>query len=171
MDFTDLSIFVEFGVGLAGFSGVVVAFGLRSDKLNEFDKFRVVMLLSFALLPAFVSTLPMVLAGFGIVGTETWRIMGAVLVLGLAALSVLPIILARRMSPDITSRLSSVVWVIGLGGTVLAFVWNGLNLKGWPNPFSLGPVLATMVWLLFLASLMFLRLLLVRIGDLGNAEP
>ena len=45
----DLSVFVEFGVGLAGFSGVVVAFGQRSGRLNDYDRFRVVQLLISAL--------------------------------------------------------------------------------------------------------------------------
>ena len=166
MNAIDLSIFVEFGVGLAGFSGVVVAFSLRSGKLNDFDKFRVVLLLISALLPAFISTLHMVLASFGIFDTAAWRILGTSVLFGLAVIIVLPIISVRRMSSDARSSLSPVIWYISMGGTVLVFFWNGLNLIGWPSPLSFGPILATLVWFLFLASLMFLRLLLVRIGDL-----
>jgi hypothetical protein len=161
----DLSVFVEFGVGLAGFSGVVVAFGLRSGALNDYDRFRVVLLLFSSLFPAFVGTLPAVLDGFGIFGAAAWRIMGTSLLFGLAAFVVLPFVLRRGMSPDARSNLSPTVWVFGIGGTVVAFVWNGLNLMGWPSPLSLGPVIASMVWLLFQASIMFLRLLLFRIGN------
>ncbi len=169
-DILDISIFVEFGVGLAGFAGVVVAFGLRSGKLDEFDRFRVEMLLSFALLPAFISTLPLVFAGFNIFEVAAWRATAAILIFCLAGLLFQMSTSARQMSPDIRSRMNLGIWIVAFGGTVLAFVWNGLNLWGWPIPFSIGPLLVTMVYLLFLASLMFLRLLIVRIGDLGISE-
>jgi hypothetical protein len=161
----DLSVFVEFGVGLAGFSGVVVAFGLRSGTLNDYDQFRVILLVFSSLFPAFVGTLPAVLDGFGIFGAAAWRIMGTSLVFGLAAFAVLPFVLLRGLSPDARSSLSPTVWYFGIGGTVVALVWNGLNLIGWPSPLSLGPIVASMVWLLLQASVMFLRLLLFRIGN------
>ena len=165
MNTIDLSVFVEFGVGLAGFSAVVVAFSLRSGNLNDYDQFRVVLLLYSSLFPAFVGTLPAVLDSFGIFGAEAWRIMGTSVLFGLAGFVVLPFVLLRRMSPDARSSLSPSVWLFGIGGTVVALVWNGLNLIGWPSPLSLGPIVASMVWLLFQASVMFLRLLLFRIAN------
>ena len=161
----DLTAFVEFGVGLAGFSGVVVAFSQRSGQLNDYDRFRVVLLLVCALVPAFIGTLPVVLEGFGIRGPEAWRIVGASLSAATAGFLGLTIVSARRMSPGARSSLSPAVWRVGIGGTVLVLLWNGLNLTGWPRPLSFGPIAATLVWYLVLASLMFFRLLLVRIGN------
>jgi hypothetical protein len=165
----DLSVFVEFGVGLAGFSGVVVAFGQRSGQLNDYDRFRVVLLLLCALLPAFVGTLPAVLEGFEVRGPDAWRILGVVLLAGTAMFIGVAVVSARRMSPGARSSLSPAVWLIGIGGCVLALLWNGLNLLGWPSPLSFGPIAATLVWYLVLASLMFFRLLLVRIGNRNGA--
>ena len=89
MNTIDLSVFVEFGVGLAGFSGVVVAFSLRSGTLNDYDQFRVVLLVFNSLFPAFVGTLPAVFDSFGIFGAAAWRIVGTSLLFGLAAFVVL----------------------------------------------------------------------------------
>ncbi len=75
----------------------------------------------------------------------------------------LPFLLVRRLSATARSNLSRVIWQVGIGGTLLALAWNVLNLLGWPQPISAGPVVATLVWLLFMASLMFLRLLLARV--------
>lgn len=162
-------MFVEFGVGLAGFSGVVVAFSQRSGELDDYDRFRVIMLLLSALFPAFVGTLSVVLESFEIRGPEAWRILGAILVAATATFIGLTIAFAQRMSAAAKSSLSPVVWCFGIGGCVLVLIWNGLNLMGWPRPMSFGPISATLVWYLVLASLMFFRLLLVRIGNRGGS--
>ncbi len=161
----DLSVFVEFGVGLAGFSGVVVAFAQRSGRLGDYDRFRVIQLLMGALIPAFLGLLPVILASFGIKGEETWRIAGIAFIVSLLANSGAAIVYARRMSPKARRSLSPVIWLISLGGGVFFLIWNALNLMGWPRPVSFGPVVAGMTWLLAMASLMFFRLLLVRLGD------
>jgi hypothetical protein len=77
----------------------------------------------------------------------------------------LGIIWARRMKPAARTRLSPAIWRIGLASNSPIFVWNGLNLVGWPRPLSLGPVVAGMMWLLIFATIMFFRLLVVRPGD------
>jgi hypothetical protein len=161
----DLSVFVEFGVGLAGFSGVVVAFTHRSGRLDDYDRFRVVQLLSSALIPAFLGLLPVVLAGFDIRGEEAWRIASAVLMVVLVANTGLAVVFARRVSAEARASLSPTVWRVALGSSAFFVVWNGLNLAGWPRPSSFGPVAAAMAWLLVMASVMFFRLLLVRLGD------
>lgn len=169
LDTMDLAMFIEFGVGLAGFSGVVVAFSQRSGELNDYDRFRVIVLLMCALLPAFVGTLPVLLEGFAIRGLEACRAIGTSVVAGSAGFLGVTILSARRMSSDARSSLSPVIWRVAMGGTVLFVTWNALNLVGWPRPLSSGPIVAVLVWYLALASLMFFRLLLVRIGDRDGA--
>ena len=169
MSAIDFSVFVEFGVGLAGFSGVVVAFSRRSGRLSEYDSFRVVQLLMSALIPAFVGLLPPILASFQIEGETARRISSATLMAGIAVNTGVAIATARRMSPGARRSLSPTVWRFSLGSSALFLVWNGLNLMGWPWPPSFGPVLLGMVCLLVLASIMFFRLLLVRLGDDADA--
>jgi hypothetical protein len=161
----DLSVFVEFGVGLAGFSGVVVAFSQRTGRLGEYDRFRVVQLLVASLIPAFLGVLPVILAGFGIRGEAAWRVAGAVLMAGIAGTTGAAVVSARGMSGEARGSLSPTIWRVALSTSFLFFVWNGLNLVGWPRPSSFGPVAAGMAWFLVLASVMFFRLLLVRLGD------
>jgi hypothetical protein len=161
----DLSVFVEFGVGLAGFSGVVVAFARRSGQLGEYDQFRVVQLLLSSLIPAFLGLLPLILASFQIDGEAAWRIASATFMAAVAANTGVAVASARRLSTEARASLSPTIWRYALGSSFLFFSWNGLNLVGWPRPSSFGPVVAGMAWFLVMASTMFFRLLLVRLGD------
>jgi hypothetical protein len=162
----DLSVFVEFGVGLAGFSGVVVAFGQRgTGRLGDYDRFRVIQLLLTSLTPAFLGLLPEVLAGFGVRGEDTPRIAGVAFMAALAVNMLATRSTARGMSAQARAHLSPLVWRIALSSSAVLFVWNGLNLAGWPRPTDFGPVVLGMTWFLFMASLMFFRLLLVRLGE------
>jgi hypothetical protein len=161
----DLSVFVEFGVGLAGFSGVVVAFGRRDGRLGPYDRFRVVHLLTSSLIPAFFGLLPVVLAGFGIGGPPAARIASAALAAAIAVNLSVAIAMARGMPPTSRRHLSPTVWVVAIVSSAALLVWNGLNAAGLREPASLGPVAAGMAFFLFMASLMFFRLLLVRLGE------
>jgi hypothetical protein len=166
----DLSVFVEFGVGLAGFSGVVVAFGRGDGRLGPYDRFRVVQLLTTALVPAFLALLPIGLAGFGVHGEPAARVAGAVLIAAIAINLIMAIVMARRMPAVSRRHLSPTVWRVALASSFAILLWNGLNLAGWPGPTSFGPVMAGMAWSLFMASVMFFRLILVRIGDEDEEE-
>jgi len=165
----DLSIFVEFGVGIAGFSGVVVAFGRGSGRLGDYDRFRVVQLLLSSLTPAFFGVLPTILAGFGIRGEPAARAASGALMATIVILTTVALVSERRMSARAREHLSPAVWRISLVSSAVLFVWNALNLAGSLGPVSLGPVILGMTWLLFMASLMFFRLLLVRVGDDDDA--
>ncbi|NNL84243.1 MAG: hypothetical protein HKP27_01235 [Myxococcales bacterium] len=170
MNHLDLSVFVEFGVGLAGFSGVVVAFTKGSGRLGGYDQFRVVQLLVTALTPAFMGLLLTVLASFGIEGELAWRAAGGVLGAALMANALLAVIHARALSETARRSLSPTIWRLGLGSLAVLLLWNLLNLAGWPEPISLGPIAATMAWLLVLSSIMFFRLLLARIDEDDRAR-
>ncbi len=50
-----LGLLVEFSIGLAGFSAIVSVFLQRSSQLSGLDRFRILNLLLFALLPAFIA--------------------------------------------------------------------------------------------------------------------
>jgi hypothetical protein len=161
----DLSVFVEFGVGLAGFSGVVVAFGQRgTGRLGEYDRFRVIQLLLASLTPAFLGLLPEILAGFGVRDEDAPRIVGALVMAAIGASILVAFVTARGMSPRARAHLSRAVWWIAMVPNAVLFVWNGLNLLGWPRPTEFGPAVLGMTWFLVVASLMFFRLLLVRLG-------
>jgi len=165
VDDFDLSVFVEFGVGLAGFSGVVVAFGQGSGRLSDYDRFRVVALLMSALTPAFLGLLPLLLAGFDITGPDAWRIASIVLMVAIAFNMAVSIASVRGISSDARASLSPTIWRLAMGSSSLLIVWNGLNLVGWPRALCFGPVVAGMAWFLVMASLMFFRLILVRLGS------
>jgi hypothetical protein len=66
-------ILTEFGIGLAGFSAVVVAIGFRAGQLDSISRFRVLSLLLNALLAAFGALLPQLLASLDVGDESVWR--------------------------------------------------------------------------------------------------
>ena len=144
MNEPNLSDFVAFGVGIAGFASIVVAVGQREGRLREYDRFRVVQLFICALIPAFIALLEGMLASFGIRGENACRVASAVLMISIGADTCLAITMARRMSIPARSSPSPTMWRIGLALGLVLLVWNGLNLVGWPRPSSFGPVVAGM---------------------------
>lgn len=165
----DLSVFVEFGVGLAGFSGVVVAFSKSPGRLVDYDRFRVIQLLLAALIPAFLGLVPSILEAFGVAGGWIWWSQSALVaacILGTVAYAAHSV---RSIAPEARATLSPTVWRVAIVGNLVFLAWNLLNLVGWPYPVSPGPAMAAMAWFLFVASLMFFRLLLVRFAGPGDA--
>jgi hypothetical protein len=165
-----MSVFVEFGVGLAGFSGVVVAFSRSSGQLVDYDRFRVIQLLVSALTPAFLALLPTILAGFDVTGESMWRFVSAAVSASIVVSAAFAVGSVQAIAPEARASLSPAVWRITLGGNSLCLIWNVLNLLQWPVPISSGPVLATLAWLLFVACLLFFRLLLVRFDYAGKPQ-
>ena len=144
MNEPNLSDFVAFGVGIAGFASIVVAVGQREGRLREYDRFRVVQLFICALIPAFVALLEGMLASFGIRGENACRVASAVLMISIGADTCLAITMSRRMSIPARSSPSPTMWRIGLAlGLVLmcgmgSTSWVGLALhhlglssRGW----------------------------------------
>jgi hypothetical protein len=138
MNEPNLSDFVAFGAGIAGFASIVVALGQREGRLSEYDRFRVVQLFMCALITAFIALLQGTLASFGIRGENAYRVASAVLMIAIGADACLAMIMARRMSMPASSSLSPTMWHIGPGLGVVLFAWNGLNLAAWPRPTSFG---------------------------------
>ena len=159
----DLSLFVEFGVGLAGFSAVVVAFTTGNGELNQFDRFRVIMLLLNALIPPFVAALVPVLASFEVPDPVALKVLGYVTLIGMISVLLAPIVMLRSMTEEARAQLHIAIWIFGNGGTAIFAIWNFVNLMEWFGPMSAGPIALSLVWTLILAALMLLRMLLVRV--------
>ena len=152
-------ILVEASVAIAGFSGVVVAFGRRTEEeWSRLERRRLVLLLTGSFSVLFLSLAALVLLHAGTDPATTWRI-------GSATWSIIAIyqnvrgarraLQVSRDDPD----LPNVVWIVTIIG--LTFVIILLSLA---NALAMGqfwPFLAALVWLFGLACYAFARLLLV----------
>jgi hypothetical protein len=156
------SSITEFGVAIAGFSGVAVALTHRDGGMSPIDRFRTLNLLVSALGATFASTFPLAAASFGATGSVIWAASSA----GFAALllvnSFLPFVLAASLSPEDRAALSSVIWMLAGGGSAVMVIWQATNAYAVFGPASPGPFVAGLLWQLFTATLLFVRLLVKR---------
>lgn len=73
-----LGVYAQLAVGFAGFAGVIGAFSrFRMHALAT--AFRVRAMVALAMMEAIFSLLPMLVGGFGVSETVTWRICGGLL--------------------------------------------------------------------------------------------
>ncbi|MGH0029227.1 MAG: hypothetical protein ACQGVC_05520 [Myxococcota bacterium] len=155
---------IEFGVALAGFSAVAIALSHEPGALAPLDRFRALTLLNCALGAAFGASFVLVGDAFGMGEPALWRFAGGGVLLIYAFCTAVPILLARRMPPDDRSQLSSVLWALSNAGNPLvaaALLANLTGLLGEPGP---GPLMASLVWLLFFSAVLFVRMLVDRPG-------
>jgi hypothetical protein len=67
-----LQTIAEIGIGLAGFSGLIIAFRKGSGPLTEVQKYRLQILLSLAFGAMFLSFLPELFFSFGADSNDVW---------------------------------------------------------------------------------------------------
>jgi hypothetical protein len=160
---------MEFSVALAGFSAVAIALSHERGAMAPLDRFRALNILINSLGPAFAASLVLIGGAFGASGPMLWRLTSVgVLVVALACM-VVPIRLRRRLVPEDRARLSRGLWVLAVGGgPIIAAVqlMNIASLFGAPGP---GPIIASLMWLLSISAVLFVRLLVAR-PDLPAVE-
>jgi len=152
----------EFGVALAGFSALAAALTQRPGVLAPVDRFRTINLLFAALTPAFVSTFPMIGAAFGAHGGPLWRGTSIGFAVVLIVTVVFTVHSARSLSAADRAFLSKIMWALFLAGHTAAFIILLLNALGLLAPPGPGPILASLVWLLFIGALQLVRIIVAR---------
>ena len=160
----------EFAVALAGFSAVAIALSREPGTMAPLDSFRSLNLLCCSLGSAFGSTFVPIGASFGVSGPALWRGTSVGVLLIVILCVAIPLSLTRRMSPADRSQLSGTLWVLLIGGNLILtglLLSNLAELFGAPGP---GPIMVSLVWLLFFSALLFVRILVNRPGQAGPPE-
>ena len=153
-------IISELAVGIAGFSGIIVAIGYRSGELEPLDRFRVLNVLSTALIAAFGGLLPQLFAGLGFTGGSLWRWSSVGFGFFLVALFTDAHVRLHKLSAIDRANVSRVLWLVILGGVAAMAALQLVNAtRASPSP---GPVFASLVALLGCSAILFIRVLLVR---------
>jgi hypothetical protein len=168
-----LSTLAELGIGLAGFSSIVVVLGGQALSLDPLDRARVYGLLQASFAVSLLSVWPIVLADAGVSEAMIWRVASAtacplfagMLLLALNSTRYLPLAARRKLHPA--------MWVLIVGGSAISLLAMLCNAIAWPFPPSPAPYLYCLVYLLFYGGVQFLRVLLVRpAGPMNdNVEP
>jgi hypothetical protein len=149
----ELLTIAELAIGLAGFSGVVVAFGYRGN-LEEVDRYRFIALLAASFTTAILAFVPLLLNHAGIGDGPIWRTSSAIAIVAQAlhARAIVPRMprVARRSGAGAPGSILAVI--SALAGVLLLL--QAANALAWP--FSPGPIpylLGLIVWLLWSAIL------------------
>ena len=155
----------EVGIGLAGFSGIVVAFLHRKGNMTTLDRIRLGILLSAAFGAVFLALLPFGLLSVHLDGPMLWvtasAVHATVSAFQLAGLAVL----TRRFFSSHRHIFNLAILIPVFTLYLLNTVLQVINLSGVVWEPSLGPYYLGLLWLIFHAGLQFARILFVRVED------
>lgn len=157
-----LQTIAEISIGLAGFSGLIVALRKSSGPLTVVQKFRLQVLFALTFSAMFLALLPDLLTGFALPEALAWPIASAVMFVCSFVVATWLIAGARRiakLAPEIFNWIILYSLAIGGHGAVLllqAGVMTGLITSRAPGAFMLG-----LLWYLMHAAYQFVRMLLI----------
>ncbi len=148
----ELLTIAELAIGLAGFSGVVVAFSDRGQ-ITGLDWWRFAALLTMSVAAAVVAFVPSILNLVGVAEDQLWRLASlAFLVVGIPIAAVFPRRLIRanlETGVGIPRKALAPVFLSAL----LNLVIQVCNVLGWPWSPHAGPfVIGLLIWLVIAAS-------------------
>jgi hypothetical protein len=159
-----LTILAELFVGIAGFSGIVVALSGSAIAKDPLDRFRVLSLLVTTLGGAVFAVLPIVLNDAGVTPERAWRLASGGYSVYLALASVWGGHQRLTLPASALRSTHTVVWVLAVGGQGIASLVLAIGAVGWAGESASAFYLFPLLYFLALACLLFVRLLLVRPG-------
>ena len=156
-----LSTIAQIGLGLAGFTGILVALGRTGASFSRPEVLRLLLLLVSSLGAMFLALLPFALHESGVGDAACWRLSSAILAAFVSgALAYLGYQIQRHRA-EFGELFSRTIFVVVTTGSLAIFVLQIANAVGLGAPRS-GPYVFGLLWLLFIASLQFARILFVR---------
>jgi hypothetical protein len=167
MELDAFAIVAEFGVALAGFSGIVVAVKHRDEGFAPLDRYRIFTMLFYAIIAAFGSLAPIGLVLAGMEDVQLWFWTSTFTSLLLAGALMATLVGMRWLTRAERAKLSPLMWIAVVGGDIGLIV--GLCLTSVFGATALLPFVA-LVWQLILSSILFLRLLVNDQGRVGQGD-
>ena len=150
----ELLTLAEIAIALAGFSGVVVAFGQRGE-MTPLDRWRFAALLSMSMSAAVLAVLPSVLNLLGISGPFLWRTSSAVyLCVAVLHASFFSSRLLRT-ARESDAPASRTFLVASFLLAALHIFLELLNVVGWPSSPNAALFISGLIVWLVLASVSF----------------
>jgi len=159
-----LTPLAELFIGIAGFSGIIVALSGASIASDPLDRFRVVALLFVALGGAFFAVVPLVLNDTGVPLKRTWVLASGTYAVYLGFYATWLIRQRYTLPTAALDSLHPIMWILALGGNAIAASLLFANAIGWPFETSAAFYLYSLLYGLLFSCLQFVRLLIVRPG-------
>ena len=159
-----LLTFAQVGIGLAGFSAILVALSGKPHQWTPVDAFRIRNILAFTFQSVFLSLMPIVLAFFSLPDSSVWRV--SLLVLALATLGDVLLVLTGVYRLSRAERavlralvVSTVAVILGIMAAVELLATFGI-VRPASGVFFLG-----LVVLLGISTILVARFLFARPAD------
>lgn len=157
-----LTTIAQLALGLAGFSGVVIALDHEPTQISRVGAFRLNVLLLTSGGAMFLAIAPLGLQHFGLSEAEIWKlasILQAIFALGFLLWFWPATLATRKIAPEI---FHTTVMMTYFGGNLLNLVLQIIAALGLVENQAIGIYLLGLMWLLFNSFLQFRRMLLVH---------
>ncbi len=153
----ELLTIAELAIGIAGFSGIVVAFSHRRG-LRETDRWRFITLFLLAMLALILAFVPFGFHHAGQAGPALWK--GSSAVMLVFSIGVTWFVLARVPEFPIEQQLSKPFSAAIWGTAILRNSLEVANVVGWPLESGALLYLVSLILWLVMAAVMFASLVI-----------
>ncbi len=157
-----LQIIAEIGIGLAGFSGLIVAFRKDAGPLTSVQKYRLQILLALAFGAMFLALLPELLHYMGVPPDRLWTLAGLVLTCYSVVFVIWWITASYRLKASVPEIFDWFAFSRMAAGHIIAVLLQLAVIFSLLDDTSPGPYLAALMWYLLHAVQQFTRMLFVQ---------
>ena len=149
----------EVSVALAGFTGVIAAFGQRGGRWTIINTLRFQVMLNASLAALFFSILPVAVHHMGAAPNITWAMSSGLLALYFVIMPSVDYRRARRIDALQGDQFRMWLFVVTCCVVVVAIVTQGMNALDIGFHRAFGPYLLGLCCVLLVCAFMFVRLL------------
>ena len=155
-------IISEIGLGLAGFSGLIVAFRKDAGPLTDVQKYRLQILLAAAFGAMFLALLPELLHYMGVPPGQLWRLAGFILSCYSVVFLIWWMTASHRLKASVPEIFNWFAFSRMAAGHIIAVLLQLAVIFSLLDDTSPGPYLAALIWYLLHAVQQFTRMLFVQ---------
>ena len=156
-----LQTIAEIGIGLAGFSGLVVALRGRSGPLTELQKYRMRLLFMLAFGAMFLALLPAILESFGVPAERIWFDSAATMFVYSTWFLLTWMIPARRYAKTVPEIFNWYAFSIMSAGHTVVVLLQLATMLGIIEARAPGAYAAGLIWYLVHGAQQFMRMLFI----------
>ncbi len=157
-----LQVIAEIGIGLAGFSGLIVAFRKDAGPLTNVQKYRLQVLLALAFGAMFLALLPELLHYMGVPPDRLWTLAALVLSCYSAVFIIWWITASHRLKASVPEIFNWFAFSRMAAGHVIVIILQLAVIFSLLDEQSPGAYLAALIWYLLHAVQQFTRMLFVQ---------
>lgn len=157
-----LQIISEIGIGLAGFSGLIVAFRKDAGPLTNVQKYRLQVLLALAFGAMFLALLPELLHYMGVPPDRLWTLAALVLSCYSVVFVIWWVIASHRLKASVPEIFNWFAFSRMAAGHIIVVLLQLAVIFSLLDDNSPGPYLAALIWYLLHAVQQFTRMLFVH---------